>query len=110
MRRLVPIIAGLLVYAMMPGALEITENAVHLLRHGDTAHADEQHAQDGPSDEHGCSGTYHACTCHSSAQFVSGPAAPMLPPAAHVAQAIVVGPADAPTDGFSREIYRPPRA
>lgn len=110
MRRVLPIIAGLLVYVMTPGALELTENALHLLRHGDTAHADAKHAPDGPNDEHGCSGSYHACTCHSSPQFVSGPSAPTVPPPTDVARTVVLGPADMLADGFPRGIDRPPQA
>lgn len=78
MRRILPIIAVLLAYAMMPGALEMTENALHLLEHGDTAHADADHVEDGEADEHGCSGTYHACTCHSSPHFVDSSVAPSV--------------------------------
>jgi hypothetical protein len=104
-----PIIAVLMVYAMTPGALELTENAVHLVRHADTAHADGDHAEDSDRDEHGCSGTYHACTCHSSPHFVDNSVAPRAAaplPAPTVRLPVIVAPVDS---GFARDIDRPPR-
>lgn len=110
MRRTFPIIAALLAYLMVPGSVEIVENLGHWITHGDTAHADRQHDQDGPSDEHGCSGTYHACSCHASASFVAGSGAPVL-------MAPVDRPARAPRaineahdSDFVRQLLRPPRA
>ena len=95
---------------MMPGALELAENAIHLLRHGDTAHADTSHAGDRDDDEHGCSGTYHACTCHSSSLFVDNAVSPRVMQPRMVASrqnfglGVVVG------SELVRRLERPPRA
>ena len=52
---------------MTPGLTEASENLWHLIRAGHTAHsldAGPDHAPKG--DEHGCSGTFHLCSCHHS--------------------------------------------
>ncbi len=75
--RYLPTVAVVLSILLMPGALEVIENAAHLLGHGDTAHSTEHTdnyangADDGngDDDEHGCSGASHACTCHASPHF-----------------------------------------
>jgi len=56
-------VAALLIYTMMPGAGELTENVVHLVTSGHGAHAlnDGDHQPRGA--EHGCSGTFHVCSC-----------------------------------------------
>lgn len=45
-------------------ALEVVENGVHVLTEGHGAHAldDAEHAPAG--DCHGCSATFHVCSCH----------------------------------------------
>lgn len=110
MRRVVPIIAVVMVYAMTPGALELTENAVHLIRHADTAHADGAHAEDSDRDEHGCSGTYHACTCHSSPHFVDNSQSPRTAGPVRVRAEAPPARPELADSGFVREIDRPPRA
>ncbi|HMB52662.1 MAG TPA: hypothetical protein VKU40_05060 [Thermoanaerobaculia bacterium] len=57
----------LLVTALVPGLVEVAENAWHQATEGHTAHAADRggdHAPEG--DEHGCSGTVHVCSCHHS--------------------------------------------
>jgi hypothetical protein len=78
MRRALAYIAGILICAMAPGAGEIVENVVHLLAEGRAAHelADADHAPQGS--EHGCSGTFHRCHCHSSTAFVGDAEAPEI--------------------------------
>jgi hypothetical protein len=46
-------------------ALEVVENGVHVLTEGHGAHAldDAEHAPAG--DCHGCSATFHVCSCHA---------------------------------------------
>lgn len=49
---------------VLPNLAEAAENVWHLLATGHDAHdqqAGSDHAPEG--DEHGCSGTYHLCTC-----------------------------------------------
>ncbi len=74
MRWFAPLVAATLVYAMTPGMAEAAENIAHLITHGDTAHGDGHEGgaddrRDG-SDEHGCSGPFHACACHNSGLFL----------------------------------------
>lgn len=49
--------------------MELVELAVHVLRYGDVAHADAHDEDQSPlgADEHGCSGTFHLCSCHHGA-------------------------------------------
>jgi hypothetical protein len=69
MRRILPHIAVVLIYLMTPSAGEITENLLHLLRTGHTAHAIQDDAHQPVDPEHGCSGPFHVCACHSSTAF-----------------------------------------
>lgn len=56
-----------LVLAMTPGLAEVVENVAHLAVSGHGAHAADQGPDHEPTgDEHGCSGTFHVCSCHSS--------------------------------------------
>lgn len=60
------ILALLLVLAVIPSGMELVELAVHIAKYGDVAHADQHDKSKSPlgSDEHGCSGTFHICSCH----------------------------------------------
>lgn len=117
-RRVLPILAVVLAYAMTPGALEITENALHLVIHGDSAHAedshapdtDTDHAPDTDTDEHGCSGTYHACSCHRSPQVADAALWTLSPVSSVLRPGQVTAPATLKSSGFAREIDRPPQA
>lgn len=108
-RRAFPIIAALLAYLMVPGAVEIVENVAHWVTHGDAAHASEQHAKDSPDDEHGCSGTYHACSCHHAPIFAK--VVGTLAPAAPSQRARVDHGFDtqANDSGYVTRLLRPPR-
>jgi hypothetical protein len=97
-------------YVMTPGTFELTEHAVHLVIHGDSGHADRDHAQDSSHDEHGCSGTYHACTCHGSPTFMDGAAAPRVPIASLHSDLLLAGADTALDSGFALGVDRPPRA
>jgi hypothetical protein len=60
------VLAALLAALMVPGAAELAADALHLFATGHTEHDHET-----PVDaEHGCSGPFHACGCHSTAPFV----------------------------------------
>ena len=70
------ICALILALAMMPGLVEVMENATHLVAEGHLAHSvaqDDQHEPTGP--EHGCTAVFHLCGCHSSLAFVATRAA-----------------------------------
>lgn len=107
--KLFSILAVAMVYVMTPGASELAENVVHLVTHGDSAHSDE-HSGETESDEHGCSGPYHACVCHHTSSFVT------VAVRANVAAAISVNvptPGDATwglDSGYVAEVDRPPQA
>lgn len=65
------ICALVLALAMTPGAVEIMENAAHLLSEGHLAHGDadgDRHEPSGP--EHGCTPVFHFCGCHASLAFL----------------------------------------
>lgn len=110
MRRLLPYIAGIMVYAMAPGASEIAENVFHLLAEGHAAHAlaDADHEPQG--EEHGCSGTFHMCHCHSSTAFVSGGEAPEVRAAIELCQRVSRDVDDARAEGCRADMFRPPSA
>ena len=61
------ILALLLVLSIVPSTMELVEAVVHWAEHGDSAHGDG-HASSalGGTDEHGCSGTFHLCACHTA--------------------------------------------
>jgi len=63
-------ICVLLLCAILPGLSECIENVVHLAENGHSAHSEpagDAHAPPGP--EHGCTGTFHLCSCCSSPGF-----------------------------------------
>jgi hypothetical protein len=64
----------LLVLSLLP-TMEVVEAAVHLVEHGDLAHGDSDgHGTSAlGSDEHGCSGTFHLCGCHSASVITPTP-------------------------------------
>ncbi len=68
------ICALVLALAMMPGSVELLENASHLLAEGHLAHvaADgDRHDPAGP--EHGCTPIFHSCGCHAGLACVATP-------------------------------------
>jgi len=99
-----------LAWQLVPGMGEVVENALHLLSEGHTAHAlaDADHAPEG--DEHGCSGPFHLCSCHSSAVFVSAVPEPHVACAAVAQLSRRVRSGGVPCDGFVSGVYRPPIA
>ncbi len=63
-----------LLYVMTPGSTEIAQNVYHLVFEGHDAHDHPEHAED---EEHGCSGPYHMCACHSTVAFQVAPPRPV---------------------------------
>ena len=105
------ILALALVLAILPTTGEMLELVVHLARHGDVAHevGDDHGSAPMGTDEHGCSGTFHLCPCHTAQ--ATTPAACDVPPRVTMARRIdALGPPargglDAPAPSF-----RPPIA
>ncbi len=62
------LLALMLVFAILPVTGEVVELVVHWAQHGDVSHAaDDAHGSDPlGTDEHGCSGLFHLCACHSA--------------------------------------------
>jgi len=94
---------------VLPGAFEILENAVHLVEEGHAAHAaanGDRHEPEGP--EHGCTPTFHFCSCHASLALFGSQ---VLPPIhLRASGAPLRQAADSQSTGFSPAIDRPPRA
>lgn len=64
-----------LIWMLTPGLTEAAENLWHVVRSGHAAHAADQGADHEPEgDEHGCSGTFHLCSCHHSTSTTLTPA------------------------------------
>ncbi len=103
-------IALVLVYLLVPGTFEATENLVYLVAHGDLAHSAEHSAHHEPGTEHDCSGLFHTCLCHSSVLVtvsVAGSTLAVGPPrvGGHLIQDL-----DRTTSGYPDRLYRPPIA
>ncbi|MEM7351145.1 MAG: hypothetical protein AAF657_10090 [Acidobacteriota bacterium] len=102
------ICALVLALALVPGAVEILENAAHLVTEGHLAHAEaagDQHDPAGP--EHGCTPVFHFCGCHASLAFLSAPPPPQV--ALHAAGSTSRPQADLQLAGFWPAIDRPPQ-
>ncbi len=61
-------LAFLLILSLLPATTELIEAVVHYVEHGDLAHAeaDEHGTTALGMSEHGCSGTFHLCSCHTA--------------------------------------------
>jgi hypothetical protein len=60
------ILALLLTLSIVPSTMELVEAVVHWAEHGDSAHGDGHGSSALGTDEHGCSGTFHLCACHTA--------------------------------------------
>ena len=102
----------LLALAMMPGAAELFESAVHLVSEGHVAHAvpesgseSDAHHPEGP--EHGCTPTFHLCGCHASLAFVGPVGVPVTVFQPLIFQADPISLRQA--SGFGPVVERPPQ-
>lgn len=70
------ILALLLALSLLP-SMEVIELAVHLVQHGDLAHGERDGHERSAlgSDEHGCTGTFHLCGCHTASATTPAEAA-----------------------------------
>jgi hypothetical protein len=66
------IFALLLTLSLLP-SMEGIELVVHLVQHGDLAHGERDGHENSAlgSDEHGCTGTFHLCGCHTATALAS---------------------------------------
>lgn len=103
-----PLMVVALVWGLVPGMSEATENLWHLVRTGHSAHdlsAGQGHAPHGK--EHGCNGTFHLCSCHHSVPSDLVPA--LSPQRCGTVWEDLVPEERALRDGVSRPPERPPR-
>ena len=110
MSRLLPALALVLAYAIAPGAGELTENAVHLVMTGHTAHAADQDGHEPRGDEHGCSGPFHVCPCHGTAAFVVDGVPIEVEAVRPASESITWIVEDLESDATPTGIFRPPIA
>ncbi len=108
--KLCPYVAVLMMYLMTPGSGELTENIVHLVMNGHTAHALDDADHQPEDDEHGCSGPYHVCQCHTSTGFLAGVGDVRLGAAFAAGARLSWGAEDAKADGCLAGVFRPPIA
>lgn len=76
-RYLAAIVALLLAVLLVPRSGALIEDFVHVLETGHTLHDSGHHEE--PPTEHGCSGPYHSCPCHSTVQFIASGEVARLP-------------------------------
>jgi hypothetical protein len=105
-------LALLLVFSIWPATGEMIEHVVHWAEYGDTAHGAGDPHEGAPlgTDEHGCSGMFHLCSCHTGGQV----ATPQLATLTVALASNHREPVPAPTDGTGCEdpapAIRPPIA
>lgn len=59
------IVVLVLLWVVLPGAMEASEDVAYFLSNGHRAHAAEREGSPSdPGPEHGCSAMYHLCSCH----------------------------------------------
>jgi hypothetical protein len=98
-------------YLMVPSSGELTELAVHVLEHGDSAHSESAgHERPDGDDEHGCSGTFHLCLCHHTSGFIAHVPIPALFEAPSIERPVTTWRHDAPHSVAHSDIFRPPIA
>lgn len=94
---------------LIPGLVEGVENLWHLAEEGHAAHATSEGVDHDRSDddEHGCTGTFHLCSCHhASSTLPIAPATLVLGHAVRSSVAIVT----LPPPPFLAGLFRPPQS
>lgn len=102
------VIAILLALSLLP-SVEIVEAAVHLVVHGDAAHGGGHDDSGLGQDEHGCSGTFHVCSCHTGSVLPHAFAVELSSIPA-TSSAPVLGPVESIGRGTTAPPIRPPIA
>ena len=99
----------LLAWSLLPGSVELTENAWHLTVHGDLAHDQARQGHLPFNPEHGCGGGFHLCSCcHvQSSQYES---AAFVDSSAHSGAAFGLARFSSLPQDFFPQLEEPPRA
>jgi hypothetical protein len=103
------LVALLLVWTLVPGSGEATEQVLHLLQNGHLAHSIPDDPDEEPlGTEHGCQGTMHICRCCPSSPASVLQAGLVFPPAT-IATPVSLPPAGH-GDAHLLNVFHPPRA
>lgn len=102
--------AVMVAWQMVPGSNEILENVFHLAREGHLAHALPDAEHQSTDVEHGCSGPFHLCPCHTSISFLTGVFAGEDQPQACSEPGVSWCTHDSDADAHLSGIFRPPIA
>lgn len=99
-----------LLLAFTPGAAEAALDGLHWLAHGHGPHSRAARGDDvAAGREHGCSGSFHLCSCHWSPTFVVAGGGAIRQPLAPLS--LTVRPTSAsPRAGFHSVPEHPPRS
>jgi len=108
MIRMRTLVALFLVYLMSPGVNEVAENLIHFAATGHSAHALDDADHDFGDDEHGCSGPFHLCACHTSTLFHAQAIRADLTPTLALERDESWRTDTDPGDGYGLGIFRPP--
>lgn len=95
---------------MWPAVGELVEMTVHAVEHGDIAHEEGDEHDSAPlgEDEHGCSGTFHLCPCHSPTPAMAFPDAIVLATSSTTDTSFQLTPAYQVGVGLTAPPTRPP--
>ncbi len=108
-RRILPFVAVMLVYAFTPGLCELAEVAIHYVEAGDLHGSDEErHAEHGelPGEDGDC----HTCFCHAPTAFVIALQTKPKGLAILAQKASSFTLTEGASDGATSELFRPPIA
>ncbi len=108
MRRLYAPMAVLLIYLMTPGSGELVSDVVHLVSSGHTPHAEEHADHEDGAPEHGCSGPFHVCSCHTTPHFVAQARSAAVPHPSGGPGHALFGSDVLHGGDFARGLFRPP--
>ena len=103
------LIAIVLLCALTPGSIAAAEDLSHVAMFGHTMHSDSGVPGHGAIDpEHGCTATFHLCSCHTALSAVAVAARHELPLDLDSANLWIVRCLNL-TDDCRSEVFRPPR-
>lgn len=100
----------MLLWTLVPGLVEATEDALHLVLTGQVLAVDFHAGESSePDAEHGCTGALHLCTCHVSPTGLNGGRARIPAVGEDVGCLRILG-EDSTCLGHSVSLDRPPQS